>query len=115
MQAVVYVFTGVEQFTDRCRRVYFATEEPSEGAFIIVNAGLASLFFEAGYNEPDATARARFQACRDMCIRNLEVTLSQLSITMPATLENIEALTTSVSFNLIAHRRHAGWGKDAVL
>ena len=110
MQAVVYVFTGVEQFADRCRRVYFATEEPSEGAFIIVNTGLASLFFEAGYNAPDAATRAHFKACRDMCTRNLEITLSQLNVMMPATLENIEALTTSVSSNRLAtaHWRRMG-------
>ena len=97
MQSVVFVFSSLEIFTDRCRRVYFTTEEPSEGAFMIVNAGLASLFFEARFSAEEPAARARFDACRDMCTRNLEIALSQLNLMMPATLENIEALAVSVS------------------
>ena len=104
MQSVIYVFSSLERFTDRCRRVYFATEEPSEGTFMIVNAGLASLFFEAGFNAEEPASRARFEACRDMCTRNLEVTLAQLNLMMPATLENVEALAISVSSHFCVAR-----------
>ncbi len=97
MQAVIYAFTDIERFTDRCRRIYFATEDPSEGAFIIVNVGLASLYFEAAVNASDPTERARYEACRAMCARNLETALAQLNLMMPATMENIEALLMGVS------------------
>lgn len=97
MQAIIYAFTDIDRFTDRCRRIYFATEDPSEGSFIIVNAGLASLYFEATVNAQDPAERARYDACRAMCTRNLETALAQLNLMMPATIENIEALLMGVS------------------
>ena len=97
MQTIIYAFTDIDRFTDRCRRVYFATDDPSEGTFIIVNAGLASLYFEAAVNASDPAERARYDACRAMCARNLEIALGQLNLMMPATLENIEALLMGVS------------------
>ncbi len=97
MQTIIYGFTDIERFTDRCRRIYFATDDPSEGTFIIVNAGLASLYFEAAVNASDPAERARYHACWAMCARNLEIALGQLNLMMPATMENIEALLMGVS------------------
>ncbi|RYO86923.1 hypothetical protein DL766_005990 [Monosporascus sp. MC13-8B] len=109
MQTVVYAFADIERFVDRCRRVYFATEEPSEGTFIIVNAGLAALYFEASVNATDPAEKAQYKACRAMCAKNLEVVLAQLNLMVPSSIENIEALLMSASFALELSRPSLAW------
>ncbi|RYP62704.1 hypothetical protein DL769_007211 [Monosporascus sp. CRB-8-3] len=109
IQTVVYAFGDVERFIDRCRRIYFATEEPSEGTFIIVNAGLAALYFEASVNATDPVEKAQYEGCRAMCAKNLETVLAQLNLMMPSSIENIEALVMSASFALELSRPSLAW------
>ncbi|RYP22634.1 hypothetical protein DL767_008995 [Monosporascus sp. MG133] len=109
VQTVVYAFADIERFIDRCRRVYFATEEPTEGTFIIVNAGLAALYFESSVNATDPAEKAQYDACRAMCAKNLEVVLAQLNLMMPSSIENIEALLMSAAFALELSRPSLAW------
>lgn len=96
MLAILYTFIDYEHFADRCRQLYFATDGSSEASFIIVNAGLTYIFFEASLTAADATKKARYEECRAMSQNNLEIALAQLNMMMPATAENIEALLMGV-------------------
>ncbi|KAI1818659.1 fungal-specific transcription factor domain protein [Poronia punctata] len=109
MIAILYMFIDYDHFADRCRQLYFATDEPSEASFIIVNAGLTYIFFEAFLTATDPSKRASYEKCRSMCQHNLEIALSQLNMMMPATGENIEALLMGASFCVDVSRASLAW------
>jgi hypothetical protein len=96
MLAIIYTFIDYEHFADRCRQLYFATEYPSEASFIIVNAGLTYIFFEASLTASDPIKKAKYEECRAMSKHNLEIAVAQLNMIMPASAENIEALLMAV-------------------
>jgi len=111
MLTVVSAFIDAETFTDRCRRLYFSTEEPTESAFVLVNTGLITLFFEASLEvgDSDPVKRAEYEACTAMCQNNIEVALAQMPLMMPATLENTEALLNGASFSVEVSRPSLAW------
>ncbi|CAJ2503671.1 Uu.00g110650.m01.CDS01 [Anthostomella pinea] len=111
MLAVMYSFTDIDNFIDRCRRLYFSTDDPPESTFILVNAGLTYVFFEAALAAADRNPqeKAQYDACRDMCQRNLEVALAQMNLMMPATAEHIEALLMGASFCIDVSRASLAW------
>lgn len=103
MLAILYTFIDYEHFADRCRKLYFSTEAPSEATFIIVNAGLTYIFFEASLTASDPVKKVRYEECRVMSQKNLEIALAQLNMMMPATPDNIEALLMSVGDPVAIH------------
>ncbi|KAI0894360.1 fungal-specific transcription factor domain-containing protein [Annulohypoxylon nitens] len=109
MLAVLYCFIEVERFTDQCRRVYFNTDDITDATFILVNSGLAYMFFEAGLASTNPEEKAQYDSHYTMCQKNLEVALSQLNLLMPATLENIEALLMAASFSIDISRPSLAW------
>ncbi|KAI1841460.1 hypothetical protein JX266_012389 [Neoarthrinium moseri] len=112
MLLVVTCFTDIEDFTNRCRRLYFCTDDAdfSESLFIIVNAGLMYLFFEGSVTAPAGSAeKARLERCCAMCQGNVEAALAHLPLLMPATLENVEALLMAASFAIDLSRPSLSW------
>lgn len=102
MLAVLYCFIDVEHFTDQCRRVYFNTEDITDATFILVNSGLAYVFFEVKLSAKTPEEKAEADRYFNMCQKNLDTVLSHLNLLMPATLENIEALLMAVSLLLLS-------------
>ncbi|KAI0531635.1 fungal-specific transcription factor domain protein [Xylaria digitata] len=109
MLAILYTFIDYEHFADRCRQLYFTTDSPPEGSFIIVNAGLTYIFFEASLTATDPVKKARYEECRAMSQNNLEVALAQLNMMMLATAENIEALLMGACFCIDESRASLAW------
>ncbi|KAI0111290.1 hypothetical protein GGR51DRAFT_509600 [Nemania sp. FL0031] len=109
MLAILYTFIDYEHFIDRCRQLYFATDSPPEASFIIVNAGLTYIFFEASLTASDPAKKARYEECRAMSQNNLEIALAQLNMMMPATAENIEALLMGACFCIDESRASLAW------
>ncbi|KAI0425051.1 fungal-specific transcription factor domain protein [Xylaria sp. FL1042] len=107
--AILYTFIDYEHFTDRCRQLYFAMDAPSEASFIIVNAGLTYIFFEACLTASDPAKKARYEECRATSQNNLEIALAQLNMMMPATAENIEALLMGACFCIDESRASLAW------
>jgi hypothetical protein len=87
----------VDYFIEKCREVYFCTEEYSDAAFIIANFGLYSIFYELHLTEKNDSIGQECQDYIEMCRDNLEVALANLNILMPATQESINALAVGVS------------------
>lgn len=109
MLAVLYCFVDIERFTDLCRRLYFSTDDITDATFILVNTGLAYLFFEAGLAASNPEEKAQYDTYYAMCQKNLEAVLQQLNLLMPATLENIEALLMAASFSIDISRPSLAW------
>ncbi|KAI1258936.1 fungal-specific transcription factor domain protein [Xylariaceae sp. FL1019] len=109
MLAILYQFVDFESFADRCRRLYFKTEDPSDGRFILVNSGLIYVFFEASLSASDPVKKASYDDCRIMCQHNVEIALAQLPLFLPATAENIEALLMGASFCIDISRASLAW------
>lgn len=97
-------FMAIENFTDHCRRVYFATEDFSAATFIIVNAGLFYLFQERVMEADNEPVASEYQRYCSMCRDNLETALANLSLLLPAKVENIEALLLGVRPKLLTAR-----------
>ncbi|ORY67589.1 fungal-specific transcription factor domain-containing protein [Pseudomassariella vexata] len=112
MLLVVTCFTDIDAFTDKCRRIYFSTDDHDIpiSTFIVVNAALNYLFFENAItitaNSPEKT---QLEQCCAMCQANVETALAQLPLLMPATLENIEALLMGASFAIDLSRPSLAW------
>ncbi|KAI0551686.1 hypothetical protein F4679DRAFT_572031 [Xylaria curta] len=109
MLAILYTFIDYEHFADRCRQLYFSTEGASEASFIIVNAGLTYIFFEASLTATDAAKKAQYEECRVMSQNNLEIALAQLNMMMPPSAENIEALLMGACYCIDESRASVAW------
>lgn len=95
------IFISVDRFAEYCRQVYFATEEFDLSTFIVVNGGLFYAFGGRALvpeviDDPDARAKYLYKY-RTMCADNLVAALGSLSLFMPASAVNIEALLLGVS------------------
>lgn len=95
---MICAFIAVEDFTEACRKVYFATEDFSPSTFIVVNAGLYELFQEKFIimDENSGTA-AEYMTYHLMCRDNLETALANLPLFLPPKTETVEALLLGVS------------------
>lgn len=84
----------MRHFSDTCLQVYFS-ETFSDMDFIIVNAGLHSLFRDYSDHVP-AEDKDIYLGHAHMCRANLETTLSNLPLHLPATPDAVAALIFGV-------------------
>jgi hypothetical protein len=89
-------FIQLERLSEKCREVYFATEDYSDAAFIVANGGLYQVFVAASFMTQDRALREEYQGYADICKHNLNTTLANLHLLMPANIDSIEALTMGV-------------------
>ncbi|KAJ5317981.1 hypothetical protein N7508_002489 [Penicillium antarcticum] len=102
-------FLRVDYFTEKCREVYFCTDEFSDAAFVISNFGIYSIFYEFGCTDADPNAREEYLSYIEMCRNNLETALANLNILMPATQESIKALAVGAMHALEIAKPSVGW------
>lgn len=87
----------MDYFIEKCREVYFCTDDYSDATFISANFGLYNGFIELAYVEKDPAIRDEYQHYIRMCRYNLEAALANLNILMPVTHESVVALCIGVS------------------
>ena len=90
-------FFDVDLFVEKCREVYFCTDDYSDATFIVANIGLYNVFIELEFGEKEPASREEYHHYVQMCKENLEAGLANLNILMPATMESIIALCLGVS------------------
>ncbi|RDW74799.1 hypothetical protein BP6252_05941 [Coleophoma cylindrospora] len=90
----------LQTFTDICRKVYFAVEEYSEIDFLLANGYLSYIFSEHVIVSGLPGYRGYCQLCRE----NLDNSLSQLPLLLPASMEVIAALTLG-TFNAVENSK----------
>lgn len=82
----------LQNFTDICRRVYFAVDYYNEIDFILANGYLHIIFTQhfigSGLNN--------YQRHGQLCWENMERAVSQLPLLLPASMETIAALVLGV-------------------
>jgi len=94
---LICTFMPSADFTDLCRKVYFATDDFSLATFIVVNNGLYYLLHEHWTRVSKDEAEAdRLRHYHYMCRDNLETALANLPMFLPARAENIRALIIGV-------------------
>lgn len=93
----IALFLVSEDFRDRCRKVYFKTEDYTCCTYVIVNAALYYLFLEQSFTTEDAERRTAFTEYSQICQSNLDTALGNLPMFLPARCETIEALQLGVS------------------
>ncbi|KAL8407536.1 hypothetical protein RB594_006381 [Gaeumannomyces avenae] len=104
-------FISVEEFTEHCRRVYFATEDFSQASFIIAVAGLFYILQERACTEQgrDPALAADYQRYEAMCRDSLETVLAHFSLIQPAKRENLEALMLGSSYAIEIAKPSLAW------
>lgn len=85
----------MRNFSDICLQVYFS-DACSETDFIIVNAGLHSLFKDYS-SHVSAEQKDTYLGYAHTCRANLETALSDLPLHLPATSDAVAALIFGVS------------------
>ncbi|KAL4929699.1 putative C6 transcription factor [Aspergillus undulatus] len=90
-------FLPFDRLAEKCREVYFNTEDYSDATFIVANGGLYQLFVAASFMAKDRAQREEYQGYVDICRHNLDTTLANLHLLMPATTDSIEALTMAAA------------------
>ncbi|OJI88143.1 hypothetical protein ABZX51_009223 [Aspergillus tubingensis] len=85
-------FLSPRRLIEKCRQIYFSTEEYSDATFIIVNGALLYLISDVVAITKDLQTREEYDKYLKLCLVNLETALGSLSLLMPANDENIEAL-----------------------
>lgn len=91
-------FLSTPRLVEKCRQVYFSTEDYSDATFIVVNGALLYLISDVVAITKDSQTREEYDKYLNLCLVNLETALGSLNLLMPANDENIEALALGVSF-----------------
>ncbi|KAI9692037.1 MAG: hypothetical protein M1820_009572 [Bogoriella megaspora] len=86
-----------EQFNDLCKTVFFRTEDYPTSTAVIVHSSLESLFQEFKWAEKDPALRQQYEECAQLCRINLETSISNLDLLLPATMKSAQALLLAVS------------------
>lgn len=92
----VCYFVGVADFSGLCRVVYFPTEDFSDAAFIIVNAGLYYMFLEQHSFAQDKATKEEYEPYIQTCRINLETALANMSMFVSAKIETVQSLLLGV-------------------
>ncbi|OOF94288.1 hypothetical protein ASPCADRAFT_6972 [Aspergillus carbonarius ITEM 5010] len=87
-----FPFLTIQRLFEKCREVYFPTEDYSDAAFIVTNGALYYLIGDMICTIEDEDTRDEYVRHLKLCQVNLETALANLSLLMPAKTENIEAL-----------------------
>ncbi|GKZ91649.1 hypothetical protein AnigIFM59636_004302 [Aspergillus niger] len=85
-------FLSTPRLVEKCRQVYFSTEDYSDATFIVVNGALLYLISDVVAITKDSQTREEYDKYLNLCLVNLETALGSLNLLMPANDENIEAL-----------------------
>ncbi|KAK3290319.1 uncharacterized protein B0H64DRAFT_332625, partial [Chaetomium fimeti] len=88
--ATICTFIAAENFSERCSKVYFATDDFSLMSWGVVNAGLYFLLQEKAALVSGAQ-REELLEYQSLCRDNLETALTNLPLLLPARKESIEA------------------------
>ncbi|KAK9780680.1 putative Transcription factor domain-containing protein [Seiridium cardinale] len=109
---LICVLESAEYFTTKCREVFFATEEFTPAAYVIVNAGLLHILQEKAvlsFQATDNVTAAHYQALSNTCRDNLEAALVNLTVFMTMAKENIQALLMGVNYAIESAQLTLAW------
>ncbi|GAB1312466.1 hypothetical protein MFIFM68171_02676 [Madurella fahalii] len=95
----VCTFVVADNFTERCRKVYFAPDDYSLMVWGVVNAGLYFLFQEKAILSEGAQ-KAQMLEYQALCRDNLETALTNLPLLMPARRDSIEVLLLGAFYSI---------------
>ncbi|BDD58791.1 hypothetical protein MAP00_004041 [Monascus purpureus] len=104
-----YSFMTLDEFTEKCREVYFCTEDYSPATFIMVNCGLCNLFLELSFMVRSSQTKEAYQKYLQICKYNVESALAGLNLLLPATKDNIQALTLGAMHAIEISRPSFAW------
>ncbi|SPO07316.1 related to C6 transcription factor [Cephalotrichum gorgonifer] len=109
MYGYITTFMGSEDFRDRCRKVYFRTDDYTCCTYVIVNAALYYLFRERHYTADEEEARNIYRDYYQMCQTNLETALGNMPMFLPAHCETVEALHLGALYCIEISRPSLAW------
>jgi hypothetical protein len=94
-------FVAREQFNELCKTVFFRTEDYPTSTAVIVHGTLNNLIGEFEWPEKDPALRQQYRDLAELCRTNLEISISNLDLLLPATMESAQALLMAVGIFFI--------------
>jgi hypothetical protein len=88
---------GRDQFNELCKTVFFRTEDYPTSTAVIVHGTLNNLLGEFELSEKDLALRQQYGEWAQLCRTNLDISIANLSILLPAGMESAQALLMAVS------------------
>jgi hypothetical protein len=88
-----------EQFNKLCTAVFFRTEDYSTSTAVIVHGTLHNLFGEFEWPEKNLVLRQQYKELAQLSRTNLEISISNLDLLLPATMESAQALLIAVGIS----------------
>ena len=88
-----------DQFNDLCKTIFFRTEDYPTSTAVIVHSSLESLFQEFKWTEKDPAMQQQYDEWARLCRINLEISIANLDLLLPATMKNAQALLLAVSIS----------------
>lgn len=92
-----FPFLDKTRFVETCEEVFCENGDCSQSKLLIFYGGLFWLFFEFSTMQTNHHRVESFEQFASLCRQNLEIVLGSMTLLMPATLENIQALLLGVS------------------
>ncbi|KAI9685189.1 MAG: hypothetical protein M1822_004776 [Bathelium mastoideum] len=102
-----------DQFNDLCKTVFFRTEDYPTSTAIIVHSSLESLFQEFKWSEKDPALWQQYDDWAQLCRINIEISISNLDLLLPATLQSVQALLLAVSTILYGNSSGFSWHRSS--
>jgi hypothetical protein len=100
-------YNSLEQITELCKTVFFATEPYPTSTAILVHGNLFYIFHEFSVFEENEELASIHLKHANMCRVNMEVSLSNLNLLLQASSDSIEALLLGVSFLLTKNMKES--------
>lgn len=91
-----------DQFNELCKAVFFRTEDYPTSTAVIVHGTLGNLLGEFQWPEKDPALRQQYSEWAQLCYTNLEISISNLGLLLPATMESAQALLMAVSLLFVS-------------
>ena len=99
MVFTLYTSCGLlPRVAELCKSVFFCLESYPTSTAVLVHGNLYYLFQDFSLISTNAEEKALFRQHATLCKKNLEISLANFELLLPATPDNVEALLLGVSF-----------------
>lgn len=100
MSTWIFEITPLKDFPETCLRIY-VSEDCSDADILTANYGMFHFYLQQSQTTSSSAEREETASYAEMCRENLETTLSNLSLHLPATSSMISALLLGVRIYFI--------------
>ncbi|KAL6405649.1 hypothetical protein AUP68_11029, partial [Ilyonectria robusta] len=108
MSTWIFEITPLKDFPETCLRIY-VSEDCSDADILTANYGMFHFYLQQSQTTSSSAEREETASYAEMCRENLETTLSNLSLHLPATSSMISALLLGAYYSVEISKPWLAW------